>query len=380
MIIGVPREIKNHEYRVAIVPRGVRELVKCDHRVIVESSAGEGSGISDKEYIHEGAEIAESPECVYKEVEMVVKVKEPLLQEYYLLRENQILFSFLHLASSLELTTAMLNKKVIAIAYETVQLEDGYSPLNAPMSEIAGRLSVQVGAHYLQKENGGRGVLLGGVPGTSLANVAIIGAGTVGANAAKIALGMDANVTVLDIDVNKLRHLSEISNGSLTTLIANSNSIENAVTNADLVVGAVLVPGAKAPQVVTRDMISKMRKGSVVVDVAIDQGGCIETSHPTDFDDPVFTFDGVIHYCVANMPAAVARTSTFALTNATFPYVRQLANLGFEEAIVSNRPLAKGVSLFKGNLTCKAVADSLSLEYTPIEALGIGECNRSRSS
>lgn len=376
MIIGVPREIKNQEYRVAIVPRGVRELVKCGHRVIVERAAGEGSGISDKGYIHEGAETAESPECVYREAEMVVKVKEPQPQEYHLLYEGQILFSYLHLASSLELTKAMLKQKVIAIAYEAIQLEDGSLPLIAPMSEVAGRLSVQVGAHYLQKENGGSGVLLGGVPGVSPANVVIIGAGTVGANAAKIALGMGANVTVLDIDVSKLRHLSEISNGILTTLVADEGSIENAVVNADLVVGAVLIPGATAPKLVTKNMISRMRHGSVVVDVAIDQGGCIETSHPTDFAHPVFTFDGVIHYCVANIPAAVARTSTFALTNAIFPYVLQLANLGFEEAMVSNRPLVKGVNLFKGNLTCKAVADSLSLEYIPIEALGIGQRNR----
>ncbi len=378
MIIGVPREVKNQEYRVAIVPRGVRELVKCGHRVIVERAAGEGSGISDKEYIHQGAEIAESPECVYKEAEMVVKVKEPLAQEYHQFYESQILFSYLHLAASLELTITMLNQKVIAIAYEGVQLENGYAPLNAPMSEIAGRLSVQVGAHYLEKENGGSGVLLGGVPGVGPANVAIIGAGTVGANAAKIALGMGANVTVLDIDVNKLRHLSEISNGALTTLVANDNSIENAVGNADLVVGAVLIPGAVAPKLVTRNMISRMRQGSVIVDVAIDQGGCIETSHPTDFDHPVFTLDGVIHCCIPNMPAAVARTSTFALTNATFPYVRQLANLGYEEAMASNRPLVKGVNLFKGNLTCKAVADSLNLEYMPIEALGLGQHNRRR--
>jgi len=377
MIIGVPREIKNQEYRVAIVPRGVRELVKCGHKIIVERAAGEAIGILDKEYIREGAEITKSPECVYK-AEMVVKVKEPLPQEYHLLYEGQILFSYLHLASSLELTTAMLNQKVIAIAYEVVQLENGYAPLKAPMSEIAGRLSIQVGANYLQKDNGGSGVLLGGVPGVSPANVAIIGAGTVGANAAKIALGMGANVTVLDIDVSKLRHLSDIYNGTLTTLVANEASIEDTVANADLVVGAVLIPGAVAPKLVTRNMISKMRRGSVVVDVAVDQGGCIETSHPTDFDHPVFTFDGVIHYCIANMPAAVARTSTLALTNATFPYVRQLANLGFEEAMASSRPLVKGVNLFKGNLTCKAVADSLSLEYVPFETLAIGQRVRGR--
>jgi len=369
MIIGVPREVKSQEYRVAIVPRGVRELVKCGHRVIMERAAGEGSGISDKEYIHEGAETAESPECVYREAEIIVKVKEPQPQEYHYLYEGQILFSYLHLASSLELTTAMLKQKVIAIAYEGVQLENGYAPLNAPMSEIAGRLSVQVGAHYLQKDNGGSGVLLGRVPGVSPANVAIIGAGTVGASAAKIALGMGASVTILDIDVSKLRHLSEISSGALTTLVANEGSIEDTVVNADLVVGAVLIPGATAPKVVTRNMISRMRQGSVIVDVAIDQGGCIETSHPTDFDHPILICDGVIHCCIANMPAAVARTSTLALTNATFPYVRQLANLGYEEAIVANKSLIKGVNLFKGNVTCKAVADSLGLEYIPIEAL-----------
>ncbi len=372
MIIGVPKEVKNQEYRVAMVPRGVRELVKCGHRVIVEREAGEGSGISDKEYAHEGAEIVESPEFACREAEMVVKVKEPLPQEYCQFREGQILFSYLHLATSLQLTTALLNQKVIAIAYETVQLENGYAPLNAPMSEIAGKLSIQVGARYLQKESGGSGTLLGRVPGVSPANVAIIGAGTVGVSAAKIALGMGASVTILDIDVSKLRHLSEISSGALTTLVANEGSIGDTVANADLVVGAVLIPGATAPKVVTRNMISRMRRGSVVVDVAIDQGGCIETSRPTDFDHPVFTFDGVIHCCIANMPAAVARTSTLALTNATFPYVRQLANLGYEEAIAASRPLVKGVNLFKGNVTCKAVADSLSLEYTPIEVLGIG--------
>jgi len=372
VIIGLPREVKNQEYRVAIVPREVKELIKCGHKIIVERAAGEASGISDKEYIHEGAEIAESPECVYK-AEMIVKVKEPQPQEYHYLYEDQILFSYLHLASSLELTKAMLEQKVIAIAYELVQLENGYAPLNAPMSEIAGRLSVQVGAHYLQKDNGGSGVLLGRVPGVSPANVAIVGAGTVGASAARTALGMGASVTILDIDVNKLRHLSEIYNGTLTTLVANEGSIEDTVANADLVVGAVLIPGATAPKVVTKNMISRMRRGSVIVDVAIDQGGCIETSQPTDFDHPIFIVDGVIHCCIANMPAAVARTSTLALTNATFPYVRRLANLGYEEAIASSKSLTKGVNLFKGNVTCKAVADSLGLEYIPIEALGIGQ-------
>jgi len=370
MIVGVPKEIKNNEYRVAMVPAGVRTLVERGHKVIVEKSAGEGSGISDEEYVEAGAVIRQSPNDVFKEADMVVKVKEPLPQEYNLLSEGQILYSFLHLAPALELTKALLRQKVIGIAYETVQLEDGSLPLLAPMSEIAGKMSVQVGCHYLQRERGGSGILLGGVPGTKPGNVAIIGGGTVGTNAAKIALGMGANVTILDINLNRLRYLCDILQGKLTALVSNSSNIESAVVDADLVIGAVLVPGARAPCLVTRDMVRKMRKGSVIVDVAIDQGGCVETSVPTTFDKPTFSVDGVIHCCLTNMPSAVCRTSTFALSNATSPYALKLADLGYKEALLSDNALKKGLSVFMGKLTNKAVADSLGLEYAPYNVEG----------
>ncbi len=367
MIIGVPREIKNHEARVSLVPAGVKALVDSGHKVVVETSAGEGSGISDKEYLKAGAVIRRSATNIYEEAEMIIKVKEPLPQEYDLLGEGQILYTFLHLAPALELTKALLRQKVIGIAYETVQLEDGSLPLLTPMSEIAGRLSIQLGAYYLQKENGGSGVLLGGVPGVSAGNVTIIGGGTVGTNAAKIALGMGANVTILDINLDRLRYLDDILDGRAITLASNIDNIEVSVADADLVIGAILIPGARAPHLVTRDMIAKMRKGSVIVDVAIDQGGCIETSVPTTFEKPTFTVDGVIHCCVANMPAAVSRTSTFALTNVTLPYVLKLADLGYEEALLSDNALRKGLNVFKGKLVYEPVAESLGLQYTPLE-------------
>jgi len=367
MIIGVPREIKNNEYRVSLVPAGVKALVDSGHKVIVETSAGEGSGISDKEYLKAGAVIRRSATNIYEEAEMIIKVKEPLPQEYDLLGEGQILYTFLHLAPALELTKALLRQKVIGIAYETVQLEDGSLPLLTPMSEIAGRLSIQVGAYYLQKENGGSGVLLGGVPGVSAGNVTIIGGGTVGTNAAKIALGMGANVTILDINLDRLRYLDDILDGRAITLASNIDNIEVSVADADLVIGAILIPGARAPHLVTRDMIAKMRKGSVIVDVAIDQGGCIETSVPTTFEKPTFTVDGVIHCCVANMPAAVSRTSTFALTNVTLPYVLKLADLGYEKALRTDDSLKKGLNVFKGKLVYEPVAESLGLQYTPLE-------------
>jgi len=367
MIIGVPREIKNNEYRVSLVPAGVRALVENTHKVIVEKSAGEGSGISDEEYLDAGAVIRQSPGDIYKEAELIVKVKEPLPQEFDLLSEGQILYTFLHLAPALELTKALLRKKVIGIAYETVQLEDGSLPLLTPMSEIAGKMSIQLGCHYLQKENGGSGVLLGGVPGTNPGNVAIIGGGTVGTNAAKVALGMGANVTILDTNLDRLRYLDDILDGRAITLASNIGNIEVSVVDADLVIGAVLIPGARAPCLVTRGVIAKMRKGSVIVDVAIDQGGCVETSVPTTFDRPTFTVDGVIHCCVANIPGAVARTSTFALTNATLPYALKLADLGYEEALLSDSALRKGLNVFMGKLTNKAVAESLGLQYTPLE-------------
>jgi len=367
MIVGVPREIKNNEYRVSLVPAGVRALVEKGHKVIVERSAGEGSGISDEEYLGAGAVIRESPNDIYQEAEMIIKVKEPLPQEYDLLGEGQILYTFLHLAPALELTKALLRRKVIGIAYETVQLEDGSLPLLTPMSEIAGKMSIQLGCFYLQKENGGSGVLLGGVPGTKPGEVVIIGGGTVGKNAAKVALGIGANVTILDISLDTLRYLCDTLQGRVTTLASNSSNIESALANADLVIGAVLVPGARAPCLVTRDMVGKMRKGSVIVDVAIDQGGCVETSLPTTFEKPAFTIDGVIHCCLPNMPSAVARTSTFALTNATFPYALKLADLGCEKVLLSDDALRKGLNVFMGKLTNRAVAESLGLEYIPFD-------------
>lgn len=367
MIVGVPKEIMNNEYRVAMVPAGARALIENGHQVLVERCAGEGSGISDEEYLQVGAEIKHSAQVVFEGAEMIVKVKEPLPEECNLLNEGQVLFAYLHLAPALELTKALLAQKVVGIAYETVQLVDGSLPLLTPMSEIAGKLSIQVGAYYLQRENGGSGVLLGGVPGVRAGNVVIIGGGTVGTNAAKIALGMGASVTILDINIDRLRYLSDILGGKLITLASNKSNIEAAVADADLVVAAVLVPGARAPHLVTRDMIAKMRKGSVVVDVAVDQGGCLETSVPTTHDNPVFTVDGVLHYCVANIPAAVSRTSTFALTNTTLPYVLKLADLGYEEALRTDASLRKGLNVFKGKLVYKPVAESLGLQYTPLE-------------
>ena len=370
MIIGVPKEIKNNEYRVAIAPSGVRSLVENRHKVIIQRSSGEGAGISDLEFLEAGATISPSAEDIFKEAEMIVKVKEPLPQEYSLLQSDQILFTFLHLAAAPELTKALLERRVIAVAYETVQMENGSLPLLTPMSEIAGKLSIQAGAHYLEKEKGGRGVLLGGVPGLKPSNVTIIGGGTVGLNAAKIALGMGANVTIIDTNLDRLRYLSDILSGRLTLLVSNTQNIAEAVITSDLVIGALLVPGARAKKVITRGMVVRMKQGSVLVDVAIDQGGCAETSLPTTFDNPVYSVDGVIHYCVSNMPGSVARTSTFALTNATCPYVVELANLGYEEAMYRDIHLMRGLNVFKGKVTNKAVSDALGLQYFPYETAG----------
>jgi len=363
MIVGVPKEIKNHEYRVAMVPAGVKSLVDDGHTVLIQASAGEGSGISDGEYAGAGAQIRPTAEAVYAEADMIVKVKEPLPQEYPLLRQDQILFTYLHLAPAPELTKALLDRGVIGIAYETVQLDNGSLPLLTPMSEVAGRLSIQVAAHWLQKENGGSGVLLGGVPGTPPANVAIIGGGTVGVNAAKMALGMGAHVTILDLSLDRLRYLDDVLGGRLTVLASNDLNVEKAVVEADVVVGALLIPGARAKKVVTRSLISRMRKGSVVVDVAIDQGGCVEGAVPTTHQDPVINIDGVTLFCVANMPGCVARTSTFALTNATFPYASKLANLGYQAALKADPALAKGLNVLRGKLVSKAVAEGVGMDY-----------------
>lgn len=369
MIIGVPKEIKNNENRVAMVPSGARTLVENGHRVIVEKSAGEGSGISDIEYLNVGAEIEQSTRTIFDEAEMIVKVKEPLPVEYGYFHPDQVLFTYLHLAPARELTQALLDKQIIGIAYETVQMPDGSLPLLEPMSEIAGKLSVQVGAHYLQKENAGNGVLLGGVPGVKAGNVLIIGGGTVGANAAKVSLGMGACVIIVDVNVNRLRYLTDVLEGKLVTMMSNKSNLEAYIEDADMVIGATLKPGARAEKLVTRDMLGRMRKGSVLVDVAIDQGGCFETSRPTTHENPVYTVDGIIHYCVTNMPAAVSRTSTFALTNATFPYILKLAEMGYKEAIKKDATLKKGLNIHKGDLVNEPVAKSLNLPFTSLETI-----------
>ena len=365
MIVGIPKEIKKDEYRLGIVPSGVRSLVLAGHKVIIEDGAGLGSGISNSEYEFEGAEIVPSAKDIYLRADMIMKVKEPLSSEYNMLREGQILYTYLHLAPAPDLTKALLERKIIAIAYETVQLDDGSLPLLIPMSEIAGRMSIQEGAKYLEREKGGRGILLGGVPGVAPGKVTIIGGGIVGTNAAKMAIGTGATVTILDASLYRLRYLDDIFGGRIRTLMSDSHNIMESIKEADLVIGAVLIPGARAPFLVTRGMLSDMKEGSVIVDVSIDQGGCIETSKPTSHSNPIFVVDGVIHYCVTNMPGAVPRTSTFALTNATFPYALQIANLGIKDAFTKNKALLKGLNLANGKVTHKAVAEALGYEYSP---------------
>lgn len=369
MIIGVPKEIKDNEYRVAVTPGGVEMLRQHGHRVLVQASAGEGSGFSDEEYARSGAEILPTAAEVWNNAEMIMKVKEPRPQEYGFLREGLLLFTYLHLAAEEELTHELLRRKVAAVAYETVELTDGRLPLLTPMSEVAGRMAVQVGAHYLEKAHGGRGKLLGGVPGVRPAQVTIIGGGVVGTNAAKIALGMGAHVVIIDKNIDRLRYLEDVLHGNLTTLASNPLNIANAVQRADLLIGAVLIHGARAPKLVTREMVSTMKPGSVIVDVAIDQGGCVETSKPTTHSHPTYEVDGVIHYGVTNMPGAVPRTSTYALSNATLSYALLLANHGLEEAVKSNPALAKGVNTYQGAVTYPAVAEAFGLEYTPLEKL-----------
>lgn len=361
MVVGVPREIKDKEFRVGLTPAGVTELVHAGHTVIVEPGAGDGSGIPDRDYAKAGARIASSKKAVFAKAQLIVKVKEPLPEEFELLREGQTLFTFLHLAADKGLTLELLRRRVTAVAYETIQRPDGSLPLLMPMSQVAGRLSVQVGAHYLQENNGGRGVLLSGVPGVQPARVVVLGAGTVGASAARIAHGMGAEVTVLDLSLDRLDYIEDIFHGSVRTLVSNRQVVEEETAGADLVVGAVLVPGAKAPRLVSRELVSRMKKGAVIVDVAIDQGGCIETSRPTSHSDPVFVVDGVIHYCVTNMPGAVPRTSTFALTNATLPYVMKVACMGVEDALRADPALMKGLNCIGGGLTSRAVAEAFGM-------------------
>ncbi len=369
MIIGVPKEIKDNENRVSTTPGGVAEYVGRGHQVLVEQGAGVGSGFADDEYARAGAQIIPSHDDVFARADMIVKVKEPIASEYDLLREGQILYTYLHLAADEKLTKVLIDRGVTAVAYETVQLPDRSLPLLAPMSEVAGRMAVQVGAYYLQETNGGRGLLLGGVPGVPPANVVIVGGGVVGTNAAQIALGMGATVTVIDINIERLRYLDLVLHGRFHSLASNRNNIAEAVANADLVIGSVLIPGAKAPKLVTRDMVATMRPGAVIVDVAIDQGGCIETCRPTTHSDPVFVEYGVVHYCVTNMPGAVPRTSTFALSNVTLPYGLKLADRGFVGAVSSDPALAKGVNVYKGHVTYPSVAEAFDLPYTPLETL-----------
>jgi alanine dehydrogenase len=369
MIIGVPKEVKDHESRVGITPAGVKALVDAGHKVLVETNAGALSSFPDAEYQAVGAEIVGDAGNVWGHADMVVKVKEPVEKEYPYFREGLVLFTYLHLAPIKGLTDALLAKKVTGIAYETVKDAAGTLPLLTPMSEVAGRLSVQIGAAYLEKEHGGRGVLLGGVPGVSPGNVCIIGGGIVGTNAAKVALGMGAKVTLVDLNLNRLRELDDIFSGRLYTLASNAYNVERAVCEADLVIGGVLIPGAAAPKIVTKAMVAKMKKGAVIVDVAIDQGGCIETARPTTHSDPSYIVDGVVHYCVTNMPAAVPNTSTLALTNATLPYVRQLAKLGAAAAIKANAGIAEGVNTYNGTLTYKAVAEAQQRDFTTIDKL-----------
>lgn len=369
MIIGVPKEVKDHESRVGMTPAGVKALVHAGHKVLVETHAGVESAFTDDEYQAAGAEIAGAAHDVWNNAEMIVKVKEPVAEEYGFFREGLVLFTYLHLAPVPELTGKLLAKKVIGIAYETVRDRNGALPLLTPMSEVAGRMAVQVGATYLEKRNGGRGLLLGGVPGVPPACVCIIGGGIVGINAAKVALGMGAKVTLVDINLDRLRELDDIFNGRLYTLASNAHNVAAAVAEADLVIGAVLVPGTAAPKIVTRAMVSTMKKGAVVVDVAIDQGGCIETARPTSHSAPSYEVDGVVHYAVTNMPGAVPNTSTLALTNATLPYVLKLAGQGAKAAILGDDGIAEGVNAYLGTLTYKGVAESQGKPWTPVRGL-----------
>ncbi len=366
MIVGIPKEVKVREYRVGMVPGGVRKLVERGHTVIVETGAGLGSGLPDELYKDAGAEIVKDIQIVYERADMVVKVKEPIELEYDLLREDQIVYTYLHLAADKRLTEKLMERKCIAIGYETIELPDGSLPLLKPMSEVAGRMSIQVGAATLEKENGGKGLLLGGVPGVRCGRVTIIGAGVVGRNAAKMAVGLGAQVDILDIDLKVLDYIDDIFRARVQTLYSDPETIRKSVSQADLLVGAVLITGAKAPNLVTEELVAEMEDGSVVVDVSVDQGGCIETIRPTTHDDPTFVKHGVVHYGVTNIPGAVAQTSTFALTNTTIGYAVMLADLGVEEAIRKDPALALGVNVYKGHVTCEPVGTSLDLPCCPL--------------
>ena len=367
MIIGVPKEIKNNENRVAVTPAGIAEFKKNGHSIFVQTQAGVGSGFSDEEYTNAGATILPTIEEIYAISEMICKVKEPIASEYQLIKENQLLFTYFHFASSEELTHAMIERKAICLAYETVEKTDRSLPLLVPMSEVAGRMAIQEGAKYLEKPMGGRGILLGGVAGVKPANVLVLGGGIVGTQAAKMAAGLGANVTIMDVSLPRLRYLEDVMPANVDTVMSNEYNIREALKVSDLIVGAVLIPGAKAPHLITRAMLKDMRPGTVVVDVAVDQGGCIETCIPTTHENPTFEIDGIVHYCVANMPGAVPYTSTLALTNATLPYAIQLANKGWKKACQDNEELAKGLNIIEGKIVYQGVSDAWGLAFTNVK-------------
>ena len=367
MIIGVPKEIKNNENRVALTPAGTQELTRRSHTVYIQASAGEGSGFSDQEYIKAGGKILTTAEQVFSTAEMIIKVKEPVEQEYNLIRKDQLVFTYFHFASYEPLAHAMIKTGAVCLAYETVERVDGSLPLLIPMSEVAGRMSIQEGAKYLEKPLKGRGILLGGVPGVMPAKVLILGGGVVGTNAAKIAAGMGADVIITDVNINRLRYLDDVMPKNVHTMVSNDYVLRELVKTHDLIIGAVLVPGAKAPKLITRDMLSTMRPGTVLVDVAVDQGGCIETCKPTTHENPTYIIDDVVHYCVANMPGAVPYTSTLALTNATLPFAIKLAVLGWKKACQDSMELRKGLNVIQGKVVYKAVADAFGLPYTEVK-------------
>ena len=369
MKIGVPKEIKAQEARVALTPGGVLDFIKKGHTVYVQTNAGLGSGFSDSAYKDAGAEILPDIASVYLQAEMIIKVKEPIQEEYNLIRENQLLFTYFHFASNETLTKAMIEKKAICLAYETVEQTDGSLPLLIPMSEVAGRMSIQEGAKFLEKPSKGKGILLGGVPGVEPAKVMVLGGGIVGMQAARMAAGFGAKVTILDLNLNRLRYLSETMPSNVTTLYSSEYNIRRLIKDHDLIIGAVLIPGAKAPKLISRDMLKDMQPGSVLVDVAVDQGGCFETTRPTTHEDPIFIIDDIVHYCVANMPGAVPMTSTIALTNATLPFALQLASKGWQKACKENHSLQLGLNIVQGKVVYKGVADAFNLPLTPIESI-----------
>ncbi len=366
MIIGVPKEIKNNENRVGLTPAGVKELVKKGHSVLIQHTAGENSGFADSLYEAAGAKILPTIEDVYAQAEMIVKVKEPIAYEYPLVRKGQLLFTYFHFASDEALTKAMLKSGATCLAYETVRLSDGSLPLLVPMSEVAGRMSIQEGARFLEKPQGGKGILLGGVPGVKPAKVLVLGGGIVGYNSAIMAAGLGADVTITDISLPRLRYLSEVLPANVKTLYSSTHNIEEELPTTDLVIGAVLIPGAKAPHLINHEMLKLLKKGSVMVDVAIDQGGCFETSHPTTHAEPVYDVDGIVHYCVANIPGAVPQTSTLALTQATLPYALKLADMGWEKACKVDQALAQGLNIVDGKIVFEGVAEAFNLPYHPL--------------